>query len=395
MPAAAQLVAFLWQWHGLWRRREGATDLRRTLAQLQGLDMPVSDLEGAILPARLAGFSALQLDELLGAGELLWQGSQPLGRRDGLIVLYRAEDFPALGRIRAFAGGERARQLRELLLAEGALELERIIERLGGFPDDVQRALWQLAWHGEVTSDSLGPLRARQGATAKRFHGRSRPRYTTRRRLLPGAGGRWRLLSGPCAGFAPASRRRLAAARQLLDRQGIVWPAALPAEAAGIEDLVAALELLAARGQAQRCRLTAEAGEAFLAPGAGEVWRQAAPRAASGVLAACDPANPFGACLPWPAMAGGCKPRRSAGARVLFLEGECVGYLPLARQALYTPRALASPGPALALLQPAAGRPVFLESINGKAPYETPWHQELVRAGFSPSRRGYLLRPRR
>lgn len=393
MPGESIYVSFLWHWHGLWRRREGTEGLRQSLARLQGVAMPVSDLEASILPARLSDFSPLHLDELLGSGEHLWQGLQSVSQQDGLIAVYRREDFPALGRISAFIDGDRAHRIRDLLLSEDALDLDQIIDRLGAFPDDVQRTLWELAWNGEVTCDSLGPLRARLSGSSRRFHGRSRPRYTTRRRVLPGAGARWRLVSGPQAGFAPASRRRLAEVEQLVVRQGMIRPGTPPAGAGGLESLAEDLELLASWGRVRRRESWAGAGgEVFLAPGADESWRQAAEHPANGILAACDPASPFGAGLSWPAMAGSFKPRRVAGTRVLIHRGRCVGYLTAGGRGLYTPESLVDSQPVLALLRSAADRPVFLEAVNGDAAYETPWHDDLVRAGFSPSRRGYLLR---
>jgi len=381
-------AAFLLRWHGIWRRRTGVDGLRRTLRQLQGVSMPVSELESSILRARLADYSPIQLDELLAAGEFVWQGDQAFGRHDGCISLFARGEFALLGRISALADGARERRIRELLLQEDGLEFTGLVERLGGFPDDILRSLWKLVWNGELSSDSLDALRARHSATASRYHRRPRPRYATRERILPGSSGCWRLLSGPSSGFAAQADRTLARAGQLLDRCGIVCRRTT----GEFDELRPQLEHLEAQGRAVRSRLL-QADEEFSAPGVEQAWRAARNDAAQVVLAAVDPANPFGNLLPWPAMAGAYRPRRAPGARVLLANGRLMGYLSRTGRGLHTPDKLTDPAPLVALLRRAAvAGPVYLETINGEAPYETRWHHALVDAGFSPSRRGYLLR---
>jgi ATP-dependent helicase Lhr and Lhr-like helicase len=154
-----EFVAFLLRWHGLPRRRAGPEDLRRTLRQLQGISVPVSELESSILPARIRDYSPLDLDELIKTGEIVWQGNEALGRHDGCISLFLKDDFPRLGRINVFADGNRERCIRDLLLESGGLEFGEIVEKTDGFPDDVSRALWKLVWCGEASSDSLDALR--------------------------------------------------------------------------------------------------------------------------------------------------------------------------------------------------------------------------------------------
>lgn len=394
MPADRQYVSFLLLWHGLWHRRRGLDGLRRTVAQLQGVEMPVSDLERSILAARLHDDPPAQLDRLIDSREVVWQGSRQAGERDGVISLFLRRDFALLGRISVFVPGEREGRIRSLLANE-ELEFEQLLDRLGGFPDEILRSLWKLVWNGEATGSSLDALRARQSSVAPRYHRRPRPRYAARRRILPGAAGRWSLLSGPRAGFAPDSGRRLALARQLLDRYGIVSRDSLAAETVGVGDLWPLFERLEAEGCAHRTRLLPSGGPAqFAAPGAEELWRRCEAHSDAGVLSACDPANPFGVLVPWPVMTGDLRPQRTAGARVLIQDGALVAYLSRQGRRIHTPRDLVDPGPPILLLKRSAGlEPLFLESINGDAPYATPWHRHLVAAGFSPSRRGYLFKP--
>jgi ATP-dependent Lhr-like helicase len=215
--------------------------------------------------------------------------------------------------------------------------------------------------------------------------------------VLPGTAGRWRLLSGPGAGFAPESLRARARARQWLERYGVVCRETLAGEAFSLEQALPWLEQLESEGEAERDGLPDMDTPHFLATGADKVWRQAAEatEASGRVLAACDPANPFGLFIPWPAMAAGHHPQRSPGARVLLAGGALAGYMTRTGRALYTPRhRAADPGREwIALLKAmAAAGPVFLESVDGEPAYQTRWHGDLVAAGFSPSRRGYLLR---
>jgi len=383
-------VAFLLRWHGIGPPGRGAAGLRRALRRLQDVPLPFSDLESPILAVRVRDYSPMLIDELFNDGEFVWQGSQSLGQHDGYVSVFAREAFPLLGRITVLATGSREQQIRSLLLEEGAADFERISRRLGGFPDELLRALWRLVWSGEICSDSMAALRARRGAPAARYRGRPGPRYAARRRLLPGAAGRWSLLSGPDRGFAGSAERELAGARQLLDRCGIACARTVPE----IDRMRPALEALERRGEAVRTRLLCgEDGVEWAAPGAADTWR-AAPVDGKGIeLAAADPANPFGTLLPWPGMRSGYRPRRAPGARVLIYGGRLVGYLERTGRRLQTPLDLDDLAPVLPILRrAAAGGPVYIEAVDERGPYDTPWHRAMVDAGFSPSPSGYLLR---
>lgn len=389
-PIDRQLASFLLRWHGVPRRRAGSDGLRRALRQLQGVSLPVSELESRLLPARVRDYSPAQLDALLGDGALVWQGDQALGQHDGYISLFERGEFPLLGRISVFADGARERQIRSLLLQEGGLDFTAVSEKLGGFRDDILRSLWKLVWSGEVSSDSLDALRARYSSVASRYQRRPRPRYATRGRLPPGAAGRWSLLSGPDSGFAAGADRQLAQARQLLDTQGILCRRTV----AGFDDLRPLLERLEAQGRASRTQLLAPGNEdEFAAPGAGEAWQASRDNGTRVLVSADDPANAFGMLVPWPPMTRAYRPQRAPGARVLIDDGRLVGYLGRTGRRLHTPSDLRDPVPLMRLLQDAAVLgPVYLEAVDGAPPYETPWHEVLLDAGFSPSTRGYLLR---
>src|SRR5690606_33756614 len=94
---------------------------------------------------------------------------------------------------------------------------------------------------------------------------------------------------------------------------------------AGVYPVLKALE---ERGQVRRGYFVAGLGAAqFAAPGA--VDRLRAERKPDDdeplVLAATDPAQPFGASLPWPESPG--RPARAAGALVVLAGGECLAYV--------------------------------------------------------------------
>jgi ATP-dependent helicase Lhr and Lhr-like helicase len=174
--------------------------------------------------------------------------------------------------------------------------------------------------------------------------------------------------------------RDLALAGRALDRWGIACRRTVP----GFDALRPQLERLEREGRVLRTSFLAkDDGDEFSAPAVVQAWRAARGDAAGVVLAACDPANPFGAVLPWPRMARQYRPRRVAGARVLIGGGRLLGYLTRTGRCIHTPVDLADPAPLVALLhRAAAGGPVYLQSVNGEGPYDTPWHGALVEGGF-------------
>jgi ATP-dependent Lhr-like helicase len=119
------------------------------------------------------------------------------------------------------------------------------------------------------------------------------------------------------------------------------------------------------------------------------------------VLAAGDPASPFGAALPWPERpgeaAGGHRPGRKAGSLVVLAGGELVLYVERGGKTLLSwtsdPAVL---GPAAAALAAAArggalGR-LTIERADGEAVHDSPLARALEDAGFRPTPRGLRLR---
>jgi ATP-dependent Lhr-like helicase len=343
---------FLPGWHGIGDRSlQGIDALSRAVEQLAGVAVPASALETFILPARVADYDPGQLDELLAGGEILWCGRGELAGGDGWMTLLPtdlAEAFPGPGDDPPVAATERniadalARtaddMVLEILAAGGAFRLSEIVSLIAARFDvltpavDVAEACWRLAWAGRVTTDTLAPLRSRLGASRPTVRSRQppprsssrRPRIASPRvlaspRLRPGAaGGRWFLVPGtrlpatpaPALDATAAAERIVARAEILLDRYGILTRGSVRAEdiSGGFAGIYRVLSLAEEQGRVRRGYFIDRlGGSQFAIAGAVDRLRSysdtgSAPQAI--VLAAADPANPYGAALPWPARPG-------------------------------------------------------------------------------------------
>ncbi len=91
-PVEADVLArFLPRWHGVGLARGGTARLREAIEQLEGAYLAFSDVERAILPARVRDFSPAMLDELGALGEIVWVGGGALGGDDGRVALFRRD----------------------------------------------------------------------------------------------------------------------------------------------------------------------------------------------------------------------------------------------------------------------------------------------------------------
>jgi len=285
-------------------------------------------------------------------------------------------------------------------------------------------AVWDLVWAGYLANDTLAPLRALlSGGGAHRHRptpARSRYRRPSRLALHsalraaqspPTVAGRWHRV--PPRESDP-TRRAAALAEALLERHGVVTRGAVAAERtpggfAGVYPVLAALE---ERGAARRGYFVEGLGAAqFAVPGAVDRLRALADpqrRARSGpgetlVLAATDPANPYGAALPWPERAtddsGGAGHRagRKAGAVVVLVAGELALYVERGGRTLlsFTDDAdtLTAAAKALAdAVHAGALGTLSVERADGAAVRSTPLHDALTAAGFRATPRGLRLR---
>ena len=424
---ATTLARFLPQWHGVGSSRRGPDALVDVLAQLQGAPLVVSSLESDVLPSRLGEYREADLDALCTAGDLVWVGAGAIGSNDGR-VRFAFRDAAAL-LVPTSVSDEipddpAHRGILEHLSARGASFWDDLVAacQQAGAPYDeptVLSALWDLVWAGLVTNDSLAPLRAiasggsRRRASARAAttrRGRSlRPRPGGLRRLGPPTGaGRWSLVA-PLLHPAPSPTEMAhARATQLLERYGVLTREAAIGEGAegGFAGVYPVLKALEERGQVRRGYFVAGLGAAqFALPGAVDRLRGAKPASdvdsdpGGGVLvlAATDPAQPYGAALPWPESQG--RPARAAGARVVLIDGECAAYLERGgRSVVRFPAALVDDRWAHALVDLVdRGRLRSLEirTVDGVPTLEHPDAVTALRdAGFADSYRGLIKRTR-
>ncbi|MGH2864167.1 MAG: Lhr family helicase, partial [Solirubrobacteraceae bacterium] len=362
-----RLAGFLASWQGIDRHPSsgaGVDRLREVLVPLQGLALPVESWERDVLPRRTGAYSPSWLDSLCAAGELVWVGAGPLAR-SGRVALYFRDDAAAIGpppgACAVRAGSEPASSpdhaLLRARLGAGPAFFTDLLAEIDASAEALREALWDLVWAGEVTNDAWAPLRAPRLALA-RAQGAprsaspsARSRFSRRRRSGSPSQvqGRWSLTdavfraSDSCSA-APARRRALA--ELLLERYGIVTREQVLAEGikggfAMLYDTFAGLETLGV------CRrgyfIEGMGGAQFALPGAVERLRALAAgsgenvRARILVLAAADPAQPYGGVLPWPKREQGQpRPTRVAGAHVVLVADEPALYVERGGRGLVT-----------------------------------------------------------
>ncbi|HTR33959.1 MAG TPA: hypothetical protein VMH47_08795, partial [Gaiellaceae bacterium] len=384
------LARFLPGWHGVDRR----ASLREALVPLQALPLPVALWESELLPRRVPNYRPEHLDALTATGEVVW-----VGAGQDRVALYFREDAAALGQVPAAPRpeGEVHDAVREAL--RGALFFDELLAETGLEEADALPALWDLVWAGEVTNDAWTPLRAERRFGTPKAERRPR-RFSRRRANAPAAtAGRWSLTHRLFSG----SPDRRALAELLLERQGIVTRDGVRAEGipGGYGAVYAELRALETLGLCRRGYFVEGLGGAqFALGGAVERLRELrdAPEEIDAlVLAAADPAQPYGASLPWPRRAGA-RAARVAGALVVLLGGEPVLYVERGGRSL-TP--LRDPDeswlrPALAALVTHVRRGglkrLAVERFDGEPVVDSDAMALLVEAGFLAGPRRAVLR---
>ena len=439
------LARFLPQWQSLGSSSgRGAAALLRAVEQLQGAAVPASALETLVLPGRVAGYSGSLLDELTASGEVLWAGGGSLPGNDGWVTLVTADAadllLPPTNADVVVEGSVHERML-AALDGGAALFFRALSDRVESTDDaGLLTALWELAWGGWITNDTLAPLRTllsggRTTHSSKRAPVRARPSRYGRpvmptRTGPPTAAGRWSLLP---AREADETRRAHALAEVLLDRYGVVTRGAAVAERApgGWAAVYKVLSAFEESGRARRGYFVEGLGGAqFATPGAVDrmralaaaappvedvepLWSTPVPggwqvateaqrrrkdEARALVLAATDPANPYGAALEWPEHGGTHRPARKAGVLVVTVDGHAVLYVERGGKTLLS---FAGAGDsrlrpavdalALAVRDGMLGK-LSVEKADGAAVLSTPLGLALEGAGFRPTPRGLRLR---
>ncbi|MGY6025832.1 ATP-dependent helicase [Streptomyces spinosirectus] len=528
--APAALAQFLPQWqhigkgHGL----RGTDGLVRAVEQLQGASVPASALEKLVLPSRVANYTPAMLDELTSAGELVWAGAGALPGKDGWVSLYLADAAPLLAppphplELTALH-----QSVLDALSGGYGLFFRQIADQVRAttHPDatdpQLADAVWDLAWSGRLTNDTLSPMRSllgsgrTAGSTAHRAKRNvPRGRYgsltaaarSASRNGPPTVAGRWSLLPAP---EADPTVRAHALARTLLDRHGVVTRGAVAAE--GVEGGFSAtyriLSVFEESGQARRGYVVEGLGAAQFAmdgavdrlravsnardrgealppqpspagadapfgnefgtdigadfnarfgmefndpfgpeseaspadgfgphtprtaaheytsprdfaaagprgsqPGFGPAYgsgrRTPASDSRAVVLAAADPANAYGAALPWPEppTGAGHKPGRKAGSLVVLVDGELTLYMERGGKTLLAwpadpdgkatddPRLQAAAQALAAAAKAGSLGTVTVERVNGASALTSPIGTLLEGSGFIATPRGLRLR---
>jgi ATP-dependent Lhr-like helicase len=432
-PVEQRTLARLFtRWQGVVQPRRGLDALLDVIENLQGAPVPASLLETEILPARITDYKPADLDTLIAAGEVAWVGFDAIGERDGRVGLYLAEKLPLLWPI-APANAEDALTEKEqgivaYLKSNGASFFQTLHDGTGGgYPGETIEALWWLVWRGLLTNDALHALRAycekpagtgRNARPVRRVHNQAG--FRSRRTTPPTAQGRWSLNE-----VAFNSERRTPArqtewshaiAQQLLTRYGVVFRETAHAEnlPGGFSAVYDVLKAMEESGRVRRGYFAADLGATqFAMPAAVDLLRslRVSPQEHSEVvmLAATDPANPYGALLRWPAAPEeGSSLTRSVGARVVLVDGALTAYLrrgnPNVQVLLPEDEPMRSQT-ALALAEflvqqvrrgeNAEGRgrtSMLVTQVNGVSVAEHPMARYLLDAGFQAAPLGFNVR---
>ena len=427
------LARLLTRWQGVVQPRRGLDALLDVIENLQGAPLPASVLETEILPARLHGYRSADLDTLIAAGEVTWVGFDAIGERDGRIGLYLAEKLDSLWPVNPLPlvrspltvepkTADREDAIVVYLKAHGASFFQQVHDAVGGgYPGETLDAIWNLVWRGMLTNDALHALRAycaRPAASAKqgkRVHQQSG--FRSRRTTPPTAQGRWALNASAFAEARSATAWSHAMAQQLLTRYGVVFRETAHAEglAGGFSAVYDVLKAMEESGRVRRGYFAADLGATqFAMPAAVDLLRslraeREGERCEMLMLAATDPANPYGALLRWPAGGDAASSlTRSVGARVVLCDGALVAYLRRGNPnvQVFLPEEEPSRGQVARALseflvarvrgdredEPTGRAGMLITSVNGAPVAQSEMARVLLDAGFVQGAMGFNVR---
>ncbi len=398
-PVLARLFT---HWQGVARKRRGLDALLESVEMLQGYPMAASIFEREILASRIDEYRPSDLDTLSAAGEIVWVGVEPLGGKDGRIALYLTDHLPVLHapRVAETPRDELGEKIVEFLRANGASFFAQIQMAVGGFQNEVIEALWDLVWRGDVTNDTFHALRA---FTRPKAPGRGGG-FRSRRVAPPSTQGRWSIVG---TGTATATLRATSVAQQLLNRYGVVTREAPGAEniPGGFGAVYPVLKAMEEGGKVRRGYFVAGLGATqFASAGALDrlrSLREDPEEPETVMIAATDPANPYGAILRWPEGANRTF-SRSVGPRVIFVNGRLVCYVGRGEKQLTVLLPDDEPSRSVAgreiarvlasMVTAGMRRALLITEVNAEPVGRSAIAPFLVEAGFTPSALGYQLR---
>jgi len=426
-PVEQQAIGrFLPAWQHVGGTLRGIDGVASVVEQLEGVRIPASAWETLILPARVNDYRAGMLDELTNAGEVLWAGAGSLSGNDGWVSLHLAETAQLT--LPMPIDAEKTPLQHEILATlggGGAYFFRQLADAVGSQRDqDLVQALWDLVWAGLINNDTFAPVRSllSGGHTAHRqsravprarlHRGRSMPRPNLPSRGgPPTVSGRWSIL--PVADDSP-TRRAHAIGETLLERYGVVTRGAVMAESVvgGFSLVYRTLTGFEEMGRCRRGYFIEGLGAAQFATGgtidrlrtfaAGisdtSVARDTKPLAAV-TLAATDPANAYGAALPWPALPSETthRPGRKAGALVVLVDGALVLYVERGGKTVVSfttdeATLTAATASLAALVTTGRIQKIAVETANGVFVIGTDVGAALRAAGFTETPKGLRLR---
>ncbi|MBC7519279.1 MAG: DEAD/DEAH box helicase [Microbacteriaceae bacterium] len=440
---AATLGRFLPAWQHVAEPLRGIDGVAQVIDQLAGVALPASAWESLVLPSRVRDYSPVMLDQLTASGEVIWSGAGSLAGNDGWISLHLADSAGVT--LAEPTGDDTTEVQRNILaaLAGGGAYFFRQLSSAVGSTDDaaLTLALWDLVWSGLITNDTFSPLRAYLGGPAparralprsRAYRGRARP-VLPQQNGTPSVAGRWSLL--PLA-EPDTTVRSLALGELLLERHGVVTRGAVTSEGirGGFGLVYKVLSGFEDTGRARRGYFVEGLGAAQFATGATvdrlrgftrDPDSTAVPIAYT--LAATDPANPWGAALPWPGASAsasgglsgtasgtafetaadsnapteastkrGHRPGRKAGALVVLVDGFLTLYVERGGKTVLTfgqsEKRMTAATVSLAAAIRRSGGKLRVERVDGQFVIGTPLGEALVAAGFSTTPQGLRLR---
>ncbi len=407
-PVSVEAYArFLIDEHGLDRPQRGPDALLAALDRIEGLPLALDVLEEDVLPARIDGFARGDLDALTASGWVRYRATGP-----DSVALYSAEREALLAPAPGRAEGPYEDELRRVLTERGASFFPDLLRATGKFGPDLLAALHRMFFCGEVVNDTLAPMRSLLSSTvssARVDPRRGRPSRVGRSPILAGSEGRWSLAS---TARPSETERRAALVQTLLHRHGVLLREAASAEGVtgGFGALYEILRAMEEGGRARRGLFVEGLGATqFALPGSEErlrTFREPDERdEIARVLAATDPASPWGSLVPWPKAApgkSGARPQRARGAQVVVHRGVPLAWLGRTERSVLTfamPEetdvAVLSDRIALALaglVHARRRRALLIGQIDGEEAERTTLGAALIRRGFSRTAKGLLLR---
>jgi ATP-dependent Lhr-like helicase len=421
---------FLPSWQHVGSHNSGIDGLAAVIEQLAGVPIPASAVESLVFAQRVRDYQPSMLDELLASGEVTWSGAGQIGGGDGWVAFHHAESAPlTLAAPKEIEFTDTHRAIMATLGGGGAYFFRQLADR---DTEQFKQALWELIWAGWVTGDTFAPVRAMLVGTRRSTGRRGTPAHRQRQRPPrlsrysvahaqarssdPTVAGRWSAL--PTAEPESTVRAHFQA-ELLLGRYGVLTKGAVSAEEVpgGFAMLYKVLTAFEDAGRCQRGYFVESLGGAQFAV-ASTVDRLRSyldgvdPERReyhAVVLAAADPANPYGAALPWPSRKltdedATHRPGRKAGALVAIVDGELAWFLERGGRSLlsFTADAEAHASAATALADLVSGGHIgalLVEKVNGVPVLEPIAEGEraavqdaLIGAGFARTPRGLRLR---